>query len=67
LIAHDVAGALALAPTPGTITVIGSVHLATRYAQALKHLHRDAHIVDGGAASLAGLTAVHRQMVRVVL
>jgi 2-dehydro-3-deoxygalactonokinase len=65
LIASDVHGALDLLPDSATarpICLIGSSELTQRYAGALTFNGREAHRVDGAAASLAGLTQVHRRL-----
>jgi 2-dehydro-3-deoxygalactonokinase len=65
LIASDVHGALRLLPESATarpICLIGSSELTQRYAGALTLNGREAHRVDGAAASLAGLAQVHRRL-----
>jgi 2-dehydro-3-deoxygalactonokinase len=65
LIASDVHGALRLLPesvTASPICLVGSSELTHRYAAALTFNGREAHRVDGAAASLAGLAQVHRRL-----
>jgi 2-dehydro-3-deoxygalactonokinase len=65
LIASDVHGALGLLPDSATarpICLIGSSELTQRYAGALTFYGREAHRMDGAAASLAGLAQVHRRL-----
>jgi len=66
LIASDVRGALALfAPSAATaIHVIGARALTGLYAKALASMGRETRSIDGNAASLAGLTHVHRMQSR---
>jgi 2-dehydro-3-deoxygalactonokinase len=63
LVAHDVSGALRLftdiARTGNTLTVIAGSGLAQRYARAMQILGVRADLVDGGRASLAGLSLLH--------
>jgi 2-dehydro-3-deoxygalactonokinase len=62
LVGSDVHGALRLlsngAPSP--VYVVGSAQLTRLYAQALGARGSESIEVDGAAASLAGLTHVHR-------
>ena len=65
LIASDVHGALrTLANTfiPSTIVLIGAPQLTQRYASACATLGLHTTQVDGGTASLAGLTQIHRRL-----
>jgi 2-dehydro-3-deoxygalactonokinase len=63
LVAHDVNGALRLfadIARPGsTLTVIANSSLAQRYARVVQILGLRADLVDGGRASLAGLSLLH--------
>lgn len=63
LVAHDVSGALRLfadiARTGSTITVIAGSGLAQRYARVMQTLGLHADLIDGGHASLAGLSLLH--------
>jgi 2-dehydro-3-deoxygalactonokinase len=63
LVAHDVSGALRLfadIARPGsTLTVIANSSLAQRYARVVQILGLRADLVDGGRASLAGLSLLH--------
>jgi 2-dehydro-3-deoxygalactonokinase len=63
LIAADVGGALQVFANAGAETsvyLIGEPQLTQLYAAALRHRSRGAQQLDGAAASLAGLTRVHR-------
>ena len=62
LIGSDVAGAAALfgAEAAGKAWLIGAPELARSYARALRVSGLNAGIIDGGAASLAGLGEIHR-------
>jgi 2-dehydro-3-deoxygalactonokinase len=63
LIATDVGGALqvfAKASAETGVCLIGEPQLTQLYAAALQHQSREAQQLDGAAASLAGLTQVHR-------
>jgi 2-dehydro-3-deoxygalactonokinase len=63
LIASDVSGALQLFATSmaeTTVCLIGDPQLMQLYAAALQHRSCDARQLDGGGASLAGLTQVHQ-------
>jgi 2-dehydro-3-deoxygalactonokinase len=63
LIAADVSGAsqvFANAPGRTTVYLIGEPRLTQLYAVALGQQSCDVHQFDGAAASLAGLTRVHR-------
>jgi 2-dehydro-3-deoxygalactonokinase len=67
LIACDIAGALQLMPDAfagGTVRLVGSPELTTRYAAGLAARGYLAEPLDGSAASLAGLTHVHGQLHR---
>ncbi len=62
LIASDVRGALELFAEPAmrTIHLIGTRGLSNLYEKALAALKRETRVIDGNAASLAGLTHLHR-------
>ena len=66
LVASDVQGALSaltealVAGRP--VYLIGAPELTRLYADALGSHGRDTYVVDGGAASLAGLAQVHRRL-----
>ncbi len=65
LIACDIAGAQQLMPDAfagGTVRLVGSPELTTLYAAGLVARGYRAEPLDGGAASLAGLTHVHGQL-----
>jgi len=63
--ADDIAGAQQLMPDAfagGTVRLVGSPELTTRYAAGLAARGYRAEPQDGGAASLAGLAHVHEQL-----
>ena len=65
LIASDVHGALrALSNTfvPSNVVLIGAPQLTQRYASACATLGLHTTQIDGAAASLAGLTQIHRRL-----
>jgi 2-dehydro-3-deoxygalactonokinase len=65
LIASDVHGALravSSAFAPGTVVLIGAPQLTQLYASACATLGLHTNQVDGGTASLAGLTQVYRRL-----
>lgn len=69
LLASDVHGALAALADAGdarTVTLIGATELTSRYASALASRGYGARAIDGAAASIAGLTQVHRHLARTV-
>lgn len=65
IVGRDVAGAAKLVAdefTSARVTIAGSPQLAGRYREALEMLGVDAGVIDGDAASLAGLTAIYREV-----
>jgi 2-dehydro-3-deoxygalactonokinase len=64
VVGRDVAGALRLFPDAGRVTLVGAEDLCARYAQALGTQDRRTAQVEGAAASLAGLTALHDALFR---
>lgn len=62
LIGSDVAGAAALfgAEAAGKAWLVGAPELVHSYARALRASGLNAGVIDGGAASLAGLGEIHR-------
>ncbi len=67
LVASDVQGALSMLTEPlaaRSVCLIGAPELTRRYAAALGPHGCGTHIVDGAAASLAGLAQVHRRLSR---
>lgn len=63
LIGHELRQGLAqhAAAAPAPLCLIGTAALTRRYAYALSVLDIDSTCLDGGAAAIAGLAAVHRQ------
>jgi 2-dehydro-3-deoxygalactonokinase len=69
LVASDVYGALRVLSNSvidRTVTLIGSSELTRLYAAALAIHSYEAHRVDGGTASLAGLVQVHQHLTQQV-
>jgi 2-keto-3-deoxy-galactonokinase len=65
LIASDVRGALRVLSSSAnarTVVLIGSPQLTKLYVTACALSNYDTHQVDGGAASLAGLTQAYRRL-----
>jgi len=62
LVGSDVAGAAALfaAEAAGKAWLVGTPELVRAYSRALRVFGLNAGVIDGGAASLAGLGEIHR-------
>jgi 2-dehydro-3-deoxygalactonokinase len=62
MIASDVSGALGLfaGSTAAPVHIVGAPQLTSLYAAALTSQGRESRVIDGAAASLAGLVHVHR-------
>ena len=69
LVASDIAGALAALGPASTVYLIGSPNLTRLYAEGLGHDGLghvgvgQSHVIDGSAASLAGLAQIRTQLV----